>query len=141
MIHISPCGWYCFTCNNNGWILKETQDKTTIRSNDKTSVIELLGARKSTAPVNDEVQEFQEDFLKQERILPFKTIVSENTFRVKYYVTKGTDMDKRSWIISHAFWDNYCVLITFHGLQTKHSNPRMQLFYDILSSLQPLVNC
>jgi hypothetical protein len=141
MMHVSPCGWYCFSFNNDGyWKVKDTREKTTITCLDQSSSIELLCARKAADPLHEEISEFHEEYLTQEKILPSKTVLSENPFGVKFYVTKGTGMDERFWIVCHAFWNNYCVFMKYHGIQTVKSNVKTQIFYDILNSLQPLVN-
>ena len=138
-MHISPCGWYCFTPPvAEEWDCDDTPEMTLLTHNDRRTYIELLSARKSTLADAEEISQMHEDYLVEKKILPQKTVVSENPFRVRFYVTRGGGMDEKDWIVAHAFWHNYCVFLQFHGDPEGKSSPKVQAFYDILNSLQPL---
>ena len=139
-MHISPCGWYCFKFQNkNQWELKDTQEKTLLTAADNKSTIELLSARKEKETIDDEISQIHENYLAQEAIIPTRTVFSENPFGIQFYVTRGTGPDERICITGHAFWNNYCIFIQYRGMQHRNSHSSIQTFYDILNSLQPLV--
>ncbi len=138
-MHISPCGWYCFNSPNPElWNMDDSPEKTDLHCIDGSCSIELLCARKSTEAIDDEISQMHEDYLEQEHILPEETILSENPFKVKYYVTQGTGLDENKRIIGHAYWNNYCIFIQYKGEQNTQMELKVKTFYDILNSLQPL---
>lgn len=141
MMHISPCGWYCFDLDTlEQWQLEDTSEKTILIPSDNTCKIELISARKVLCANDDEISQFHEEYLEDAKVAPTKTVMSENNYKVKYYVTKGTGPDERFWIVAHAFWNNYCVFVQYKGIQTRKMASKIQTFYNILSSLQPLAD-
>jgi len=140
MMHISPCGWYCFKIDiaEELWRIEDTDEKTLIIPHAENCVIELLSARKSSSTSADEISDLHEAYISEEKLIPTKTVLSDNSCGIKFFVTRGNGPDENIWIICHAFWSNYCVFMRFHGSQHDNSNSQIQFFYDVLASLQPL---
>lgn len=140
MMHISPCAWYCFSLGNDvdSWKIEDQADKTLLTADDQSCVIELAAARKAQGTDDGEVSEIHERYLKDEGIQALKTVMSENPHRIVSYVTRGLGSDEREHIICHAFWKNYCAFIKYHGRHDRAMHARVQAFYDIVQSLQPL---
>lgn len=139
MMHVSPCAWYCFDIQDmTGWEVKDLQDKTVITAQDQSCTIELIAARKIKKAEDVEISEFHESYLRDEKIQPLKTVMTENPYKIITIVTRGVGADERYWIVCHAFWNNYCAFIRYHGHRREHMDPKVQVFYDIVNSLQPL---
>jgi hypothetical protein len=139
MMHVSPCAWYCFDMENTtGWDIQDVQDKTTITAQDKTCFIELIAARKLKKAEDVEISDFHEAYLKDEKLQPMKTVMTENPYKIITIVTRGIGPDERYWIVCHAFWNNYCAFIRYHGQRREGMEGKVQTFYNIVNSLQPL---
>lgn len=139
MIHISPCGWYSFEISQPDLTVEDNHEKTLISPEDNSFQIELLSARKTTQAVDDEISQIHEDYISHEKIIPNRTVLAENDFGVKFYVTQGSGMDEHTWIVCHAFWNNYCIFIQYHGIKNRNTHNGIQLFYNIVNGLQPLI--
>lgn len=139
MMHVSPCAWYCFDIRDTrGWDLKDIQDKTLLTAKDQTCVIELIAARKIRKAEDVEISDFHESYLREEKIQPLKTVMMENPYKIITIITRGIGADERYWIVCHAFWNNYSTFIRYHGSRQEGMEGRVQVFYDIVNSLQPL---
>ena len=139
MMHVSPCAWYCFDMDTAvGWDVQDHQDKTMITAQDKSCFIELIAARKIKKAEDVEISDFHEAYLRDEKIQPLKTVMTENPCKIITIVTRGVGPDERYWIVCHAFWNNYCAFIRYHGMRQEGMEPKVQTFYDIVNSLQPL---
>lgn len=139
MMHFSPCAWYCFDINDmTGWKVQDLQDKTIITAEDQSCTIELVAARKVKKAEDVEISDFHESYLRDEKIQPLKTVMTENPCKIITIVTRGVGPDERYWIVCHAFWNNYCAFIRYHGHRREHMDAKVQVFYDIVNSLQPL---
>jgi hypothetical protein len=140
MMHISPCAWYCFTLGDDPqeWEVEDQKDRTVLTAADQSCVIELAAARKAAATDDGEVAEIHERYLKDEGIQAVKTLMSENPHRIVTYVTRGLGSDEREHIICHAYWKNYCAFIKYQGRRNGDTHNRVQAFYDLVQSLQPL---
>jgi hypothetical protein len=139
MMHISPCAWYCFDIGEAvAWNLKDLPDKTVINAQDNSCTIELIAARKIKKAEDVEISDFHESYLTEEKIQPMKTVMTENPYKIITIVTRGIGPDERYWIVCHAFWNNYCAFIRYHGHRQEGMEPKVQAFYDIVNSLQPL---
>ena len=138
-MHVSPCAWYCFDfADSRGWDVKDLQDKTIIVAQDNSCTIELIAARKIKKAEDVEISDFHESYLRDEKIQPLKTVMTENPYKIITIVTRGIGADERYWIVCHAFWNNYCAFIRYHGHRQEHMDAKIQVFYDIVNSLQPL---
>lgn len=138
-MHISPCAWYCFDFNPSvGWDVKDAPDKTLINSKDHSCSIEIIAARKIKKAEDVEISEFHENYLRDEKIQPLKTVMTENQYKIITIVTRGIGPDERYWIVCHAFWNNYCAFIRYHGMRQDGMETKVQTFYDIVNSMQPL---
>ena len=139
MMHISPCAWYCFDMGETAdWHLNDLQDKTVIQAQDGSCAIELIAARKIKKAEDVEISDFHESYLKDEKIQPLKTVMTENPYKIITIVTRGIGPDERYWIVCHAFWNNYCAFIRYHGHRQEGMEGKVQTYYDIVNSLQPL---
>ena len=140
MMHISPCAWYCFSLGNEdaAWKVEDQADKTLLTADDQSCWIELAAARKAKNTDDGEVTEIHERYLRDEGIQALKTVMSENPQRIVTYVTRGFGSDEREHIVCHAFWKNYCAFIKYQGRRDRSMQKRVQAFYDIVQSLQPL---
>jgi hypothetical protein len=139
MMHVSPCAWYCFDMENaSGWNLQDEKDKTIITAQDKSCMIELIAARKIKKAEDVEISDFHEAYLKEEKLQPMKTVMTENPYKIITIVTRGIGPDERYWIVCHAFWNNYCAFIRYHGMRKEGMEAKVQTFYNIVNSLQPL---
>ncbi len=139
MMHVSPCAWYCFEFRETGdWSVEDDPEKTLLTSSDRTAIIELIAARKTSEMIDVEISDFHEAYLKEEKILPDKTVMTENPHKVMIIVTRGVGPDERYWIICHAFWGHYCTFIRFHGLPQGNLDGKIQTYFNIINSLQPL---
>lgn len=139
MMHVSPCAWYCFDLNDTAdWEVRDLQDKTMVTATDDSCSIELIAARKLKKAEDVEISDYHEGYLREERIAPLKTVVTENPHKIVTIVTRGVGADERFYIVCHAFWNNYCTFIKYHGRRREGMDARMQAFYDIVNSLQPL---
>ncbi len=138
-MHISPCAWYCFDfAGSKEWDVKDMPDKTLVTAKDNSCFIELIAARKIKKAEDVEISDFHENYLKEEKIQPLKTVMTENPYKIITIVTRGIGIDERYWIVCHAFWNNYCAFIRYHGARKEGMDGRIQAFYDIVNSLQPL---
>jgi hypothetical protein len=138
-MHVSPCAWYCFDfADSTGWVVKDLPDKTMVTATDNSCFIELIAARKIKKSEDVEISEFHENYLRDEKIQPLKTVLTENPYKIITIVTRGIGIDERYWIVCHAFWNNYCAFIRYHGSRKDGMDSRVQAFYDIVNSLQPL---
>jgi hypothetical protein len=139
MMHVSPCAWYCFDMETTaGWDIQDLQDKTIITAQDKSCMIELIAARKIKKAEDVEISDFHEAYLKDEKLQPMKTVMAENPYKIITIVTRGIGPDERYWIVCHAFWNNYCAFIRYHGMRKEGMEAKVQTFYNIVNSLQPL---
>ncbi len=138
MMHISPCGWYCIEVDEGSAHVKDTKEKTLLNPADGSYEIELLSARKTSDALDDEISQIHEDYLSNEGVIPNRTVLSENPYGVKFYVTQGSGKDERIWIVCHAYWNNYCLFLLYHGVKDRNSHSGIQLFYNIINSIQPL---
>ncbi len=139
MMHVSPCAWYCFFFEDKGeWDIRDLKDKTIISNLDGTCTIELVAARKIQKAIDVEISDYHETYLRDEQVIPLKTVMTENAANIVTIVTRGTGPDERFWIVCHAFWNNYCAFIRYHGHQREAMQKKIQVFYDIVQSLQPL---
>ncbi len=139
MMHISPCAWYCFDLHHSSnWKIQDLEDKTTVTAMDDSCSIELIAARKIKKAEDVEISDFHETYLREEKIQPLKTVMTENQYKIITIVTRGFGPDERYWIICHAFWNNYCAFIRYHGMRQDGMENKVQAFYDIVNSLQPL---
>ncbi len=140
MMHISPCAWYCFTLNDSvgQWIVEESSEQTLMTAPDKSCTIELAVARKIGKTEEGEVSEMHERYVLEEGIQAFKTVMTENPFHIVTYVTRGIGKDEREHIVCHAYWKNYCAFVKYSGRRDGSMRIRIQEFYDLLQSLQPL---
>jgi len=138
-MHFSPCAWYCFDIGNvSAWEVKDIADKTIITARDNTCIIELVAARKLKKAEDVEISDYHETYLREEKLQPLKTVMTENPYKIITIVTRGIGPDERYWIVCHAFWNNYCAFIRYHGRRLEGMEPKIQTFYDIVNSLQPL---
>ena len=139
MMHVSPCAWYCFDLDEaDAWDVRDFQDKTMVLARDNSCAIELVAARKLAKADDEEVSDFHENYLRGEGIQPLKTMMVENPYKIVTIVTKGIGRDEQYWIVCHAFWNNYCAFIKYRGQRRDGMEAKMQAFYDIVNSLQPL---
>lgn len=138
MLHISPCGWYSFEINTHDLTLEDTREKTEIRPHDTSYTLEIVSARKDNVVDDDEMLEIHEEFLITEKIKPSKTILSQNSFEVKYYITRGLTGDNGISVVSHMYWDRYCIFLQFLGDADKYYAKMPEVIYNILESVQPL---
>jgi hypothetical protein len=139
VIHFSPCAWYCFKVPGpeGAWDIVDTPEKTTLTASDESCVMELIAARKALKTEDAEVSDLHEDFMKQESIHAVRTVLAANTYRVQTFTSRGVGADGSTWLVCHAFWANYCVLIKWFSPDSA-GGPRLQAFYDLVSSIQPL---
>ncbi len=138
-MHISPCAWYCFEVKNTpNWDVQDLPDKTTVSAKDKSCNIELVAARKVKKAEDVEISEFHEAYLREQKLQPLKTVMTENPYKIITIVTRSIGPDERYWIVCHAFWANYCAFIRYHGVRQENMETKVQVFYDIVNSLQPL---
>ncbi len=136
-MHISPCGWYCIAPDlPPEWILEDTAEKTHIQNMENGSFIELRSARSENETDTDEVMTMHTHYLKTFDLTFKEPILTENQFHVPIITSKSISQANDRIVVSHAFWRNYCVFaqITSHDLTQKD----LQVFYDILQSMQPL---
>lgn len=143
MMRVSPCAWYCFEVDDGeAWGVEERGDHTLLTAPDGSCAIEIAAARRSAgtgAPDENEIAVIHERYLLDEGIQPLKTALAENPHRIAAYVTRGLGMDEREHIVCHAWWSNYCTFIKYRGRREKAVPARIQTFYDLVDSLQPLV--
>jgi hypothetical protein len=139
-MHVSPCAWYCFhVSDDEPWRVDESGDRTLLLAPDGSCRIEIAAARRTgNAADEDEIATIHEGYLKDEGIQPLKTALAENPFRIAAYVTRGLGLDEREHIVCHAYWSNYCAFIKYQGRREKAEPARIQAFYDLVDSLQPL---
>lgn len=139
MIHFSPCAWYCFKVpgRDDDWEIVDTAERTVLTASDASCTMELVAARKALKTEDAEVSDLHEDFLKQESIHAVRTVLAANTYKVQTFVSRGVGADGATWLVCHAFWANYCVMVKWHSLDSG-GGPRLQAFYDLVSSIQPL---
>jgi hypothetical protein len=139
MMHVSPCAWYCFDLKEAAaWDVRDFKDKTMVLARDNSCAIELVAARKLENADDGEISDYHEQYLRDEDIRPLKTLMAENPYKIVTIVTKGFGKDERRRIVCHAFWNNYCAFVEYRGLRRDGREPRMQAFYEIVNSLQPL---
>lgn len=140
MMRVSPCAWYCFDVDDESpWRIEERGDHTLLSAPDGNCSIEIAAARR-TGPADDsEIADIHERYLLDEGIQPLKTALAENPHRIAAYVTRGLGIDEREHIVCHAWWTNYCAFIQYRGRREYSERERIQAFYDLVDSLQPLV--
>lgn len=140
MMHVSPCAWYCFTLDDrDGWKVEDGAEETLLSAPDGSCVIEITAARRVGSADESEIADIHERYLQNEGIQPLRTAVAENPFRIAAYVTRGLGVDEREHIVCHAYWKNYCAFLKYRGRREKDVAGRIQAFYDLVDSLQPLV--
>ena len=142
MMHISPCAWYCFTLQDEepAWDVQDLDQRTLITSPDKSCSIEVAAAHRTGKSEEGEVADIHEKYLLDEGIQPVKTVMTENPFQIVTYVTQGVGADEREHIVCHAYWKNYCAFIKYLGRREGGGRQRVQAFYDLIQSLQPLIS-
>ena len=139
MMHVSPCAWYCFTLEDGeGWKVVDGAEETLLSSLDGNCVIEITAARRVGQADESEIARIHERYLQDEGIQPLKTAVAENPFQISAYVTRGLGIDEREHIVCHAYWRNYCAFLKYRGRRAENLSGRVQAFYDLVDSLQPL---
>jgi hypothetical protein len=160
-LHISPCAWYCFEIGDGeSWRVEERDDHTLLTAPDGSCTIEIAAARRTSGisgtsgtsgstdntgfsakhrADEDEIAGIHERYLREEGIQPLKTALAENPHRIAAYVTRGLGMDEREHIVCHAWWNNYCAFIKYRGRRERSVPGRIRAFYDLVDSLQPLV--
>jgi hypothetical protein len=140
MMRVSPCAWYCFEIGDGEtWGVEERNDHTVLTAPDGSCAIEVAAARRTGASDEDEIAGMHERYLQIEGIQPLKTALAENPHRIAAYVTRGLGVDEREHIVCHAWWSNYCAFIKYRGRRERSVPGRIQAFYDLVDSLQPLV--
>lgn len=154
MMRISPCAWYCFEVDDElPWRVDEDRETTTLRAPDGSCAIEIAAALRTAAnpdktgraaPVDgrideDEIAGIHERYLKDEGIQALKTALAENPHNIAAYVTRGLGLDEREHIVCHAWWGNYCAFIRYRGRREAAVPGRIRAFYELVDSLQPLV--
>jgi hypothetical protein len=139
VIHFSPCAWYCFKVPGaeGDWAIVDTLEKTVLTATDASCDMELIAARKVLQTEDAEITDLHEDFLKKEGVHAVRTVRTENSYKVQTMVSRGVGRDSSTWLVCHAFWANYCVLIRWYSPDSG-GGPRLQSFYDLISSIQPL---
>jgi hypothetical protein len=139
MMHVSPCAWYCFTLDDgDGWKVEDGAQETLLSAPDGSCVIEITAARRVGRADESEIASIHERYLQDEGIQPLRTAVAENPYRIAAYVTRGLGVDEREHIVCHAYWRNYCAFLKYRGRREKNTAGRVQAFYDLVDSLQPL---
>jgi hypothetical protein len=139
MMHVSPCAWYCFHVSDGElWRVDESGDRTVLTAPDGSCMIEVAAARRTGQADESEIAGIHERYLKDEGIQPLRTALAENPYRIAAYVTRGLGVDEREHIVCHAYWRNYCAFIKYRGRREKTVPGRIQAFYDLVDSLQPL---
>jgi hypothetical protein len=139
MMHVSPCAWYCFTLDEeDDWKVEDRAEETRLSAPDGSCVIEITAARRVGRADESEIADIHERYLQNEGIQPLKTAVAENPFRISAYVTRGLGIDEREHIVCHAYWRNYCAFLKYRGRREPNASARIQAFYDLVESLQPL---
>ena len=139
MIHFSPCAWYCFKVPGaeGDWDIVDTPEKTVLTATDESCLMELVAARKAIQAEDAEVSDLHEEFLKEARVHAVRTVLAANSYRVQTLVSRGVGADGSTWLVCHAFWANYCIMIKWFSADSG-GGPRLQAFYDLVSSVQPL---
>ncbi len=138
MIYVSPCGWYCFSLEDNlGLQFREIEEKTRITKSGETWLIEISTARKNKILNEDEISQFHEEFLRNEKLEVHSTSMRENPFEVVVISSQAQKSSSMYFLVAHAFWSSYFVAIVYQG------NPvieeiGIEIFKILLSSLQPL---
>ena len=139
MMHVSPCAWYCFTLDETeAWKVEDGAQETLLSAPDGSCVIEITAARRVGRADESEIAQIHERYLLDEGIQALKTAVAENPFQISAYVTRGLGVDEREHIVCHAYWRNYCAFIKYRGRREKNVATRIQAFYNLVDSLQPL---
>ena len=139
MMHVSPCAWYCFTLDDTeAWKVEDGAEETLLSAPDGSCVIEITAARRVGRADESEIADIHERYLQNEGIQALKTAVAENPFQISAYVTRGLGVDEREHIVCHAYWRNYCAFIKYRGRREKNVATRIQAFYNLVDSLQPL---
>jgi hypothetical protein len=140
MMRVSPCAWYCFEIGDGeSWRVEERDDHTLFTAPDGSCAIEIASARRADRTDEDEIAGIHERYLRDEGIQAVKTALAENPHHISAYVTRGLGMDERDHIVCHAWWSNYCTFIKYRGRRERTVPARIQAFYDLVDSLQPLV--
>jgi hypothetical protein len=141
MMRISPCAWYCFEVGEGEpWRVEDRGDATWLSAPDGSCAIEITAARRAGGLADDdEVAGIHERYLKDEGIHAVRTALSENMHGISAYVSRGLGMDEREHVVCHAWWGRYCAFIRYRGRRERHAPERVQAFYDLVESLQPLV--
>ncbi len=140
MMRVSPCAWYCFEVDDREeWRVEDKADHTILASPDGSCSIEITAARRTGPADESEIAGIHERYLLDEGIQALKTALAENPHRITAYVTRGLGIDEREHIVCHAWWKNYCAFIQYRGRRENSSRSRIQTFYDLVDSLQPLV--
>jgi len=142
MMRFSPCAWYCYELPGmeGDWEVTDTTEKTVITATDGSCSIEIVAARKAAKAEDMEISDLHEVFLKGEGVHALRTVMTTNSYRVTTLVTRGIGANQSTNLVCHAFWSNYCAFIRFLGDPEAGAERRMQTFYTIVHSLQPLVS-
>ncbi|HLU70390.1 MAG TPA: hypothetical protein VKZ88_06435 [Fibrobacteria bacterium] len=155
MMRVSPCAWYCFEIGDDEvWQVREDRETTWLIAPDGSCTIEVAAALRTApspdktgatsmtgGPIDeDEIASIHERYLEGEGIQVLKTALAENPCRVTAYVTRGLGLDEREHIVCHAWWGPYCAFVKYHGRRERATPGRIRAFYDLVDSLQPLVD-
>lgn len=139
-LHVSPCAWYCFEISG-AWRFDERDDQTLLAAPDGSCLIEIVAARRTDDGLADEdlVAGIHEGYLRDEGIQAVKTALAENPHGVSAYVTRGVGTDEREHVVCHAWWSRYCAFLRYRGRRDRSEPERIRAFYELVDSLQPLV--
>jgi|GEM_PF-5357755 len=137
-MHISPCGWYCFQLDSPYVTITDTQEKTEIKANDFSYVIELLCARKEEIVQPEDISQIHEDYLKNTRFKASKSVMAENSFGVHYYLTRSSEKTRPYTIVCHLFWSQYCLFLHFSGDNERYARALPETLFNLLQTIQPL---
>jgi len=140
-LHVSPCAWYCFEIEG-AWRLDEGGERTLLTAPDGACSIEIVAARRTdvaSATDEDAIAGIHEGYLRDEGIQAVKTALAENPHGMSAYVTRGVGTDEREHLVCHAWWGRYCAFLRYRGRRERAEPDRIRAFYDLVDSLQPLV--
>jgi len=139
VIHFSPCAWYCFKIpgGEGDWEVSDSPEKTVLIAADGSCSMELIAARKTLKAEDAEISDLHEEFLREKSVHAVRTVLAANSYRIQTFISRGVGADQSTWLVCHAFWANYCVMIRWHSPDSG-GGARLQAFYDLVSSIQPL---